>query len=451
MQKSSLYIAFNRFGYGATPALAKMNIQDPQKWLFDQLRDYSIQKPKWTSEQALKQIFAYRHDRKATPQLAQNNNAIMSLKDRRREMINSSKKLSAQIILQAIQTKQPLQARLQDFFANHFSLSNTNANMRTIAPTLASEAIAPHLNGYFSNMLVSVTRHPAMLYYLNNESSIGPNSALGLKRQKRGLNENLGREILELHTLGVAGGYTQSDVQALSKSLTGWSIGGRRKREPLGFVFRANAHEPGDKILLGKRYAAETGNSEQQAVNMLNNLANHEHTARHLAYKLAKHFIADSPPQALIEQMAKRWVETNGHIPSIIITMIKHPLSWSPKSSKFKTPREYVISLQRACQLSNTKPDILKSLEILGQAPYSSGSPAGFSDNAQDWASASALMNRIEWAEHVAGQVKMAPIDVAKAALGDLLSPSTAQHIMRAESKQQGLAMLFMSPEFLRR
>lgn len=450
MQKSALYIAFNRFGYGATPALTKMNIQDPKKWLLNQLRDYSIQNPKWTSEQALKQIFAYRHDRKTIQQSMENNKAIMSLKDRRREMIKSSKKLSAQIILQAIQTKQPLQARLHDFFANHFSLSNTNANMRTIAPTLESEAIAPYLNGYFADMLVAVTRHPAMLYYLNNESSIGPNSALGLKRQKRGLNENLGREILELHTLGVNGGYTQSDVQALSKSLTGWSIGGRKKREALGFAFRANAHEPGEKTLLGKRYAAAR-DSAQQAVAMLNSLATHDQTAKHLSYKIAKHFIADSPPQTLVQQMAKRWVETKGHIPSVMIVMIEHPLSWSIKSSKFKTPREYVISLQRACQLSNTKPDILKSLEILGQAPYSSGSPAGFSDNAQDWASASALMNRIEWAEHIAGQVKMAPINVAKLALGDLLRSSTAQHIMRAESKQQGLAMLFVSPEFLRR
>jgi uncharacterized protein (DUF1800 family) len=451
MQKSSLYIAFNRFGYGATPALAKLNIQDPKKWLLDQLRDYSIQNPKWTSEQALKQIFAYRHDRKMIQQSAENNKAITSLKAKRREMINSSKKLSAQIILQAIQTEQPLQARLQDFFANHFSLSNTNANMRTIAPTLESEAIAPHLNGYFADMLVSVTRHPAMLYYLNNESSIGPNSALGLKRQKRGLNENLGREILELHTLGVNGGYTQSDVQALSKSLTGWSIGGRKKREALGFVFKAYAHEPGEKILLGKRYAAATRNSDQQAVDMLNSLATHDQTAQHLSYKIAKHFIADSPPQTLVQQMAKRWVDTRGHIPSVMTIMIGHPLSWLPKSSKFKTPREYVISLQRACQLRNTKPDILKTLEILGQAPYSSGSPAGFSDNAQDWASASALMDRIEWAEHIAGQVKMSPIEVAMVALGDLLSPSTAQHIMRAESKQQGLAILFMSPEFLRR
>ena len=288
MQKSSLYIAFNRFGYGATPALASMNIEDPQQWLLDQLRDYSIQSPKWTSEQALKQIFAYRRDRKTVQQSAENNEAIMSLKDKRRAMIISSKKLSKQIVQQAIQTKQPLQARLQDFFANHFSLSNTNANMRIIAPTLESEAIAPHLNGYFADMLVSVTQHPAMLYYLSNESSIGPNSALGLKRQKRGLNENLGREILELHTLGVNGGYAQSDVQALSKGLTGWSIGGRKKREALGFVFKANAHEPGEKTLLGERYAAATRNSEQQAVNMLNSLATHEQTALHLSYKIGR-------------------------------------------------------------------------------------------------------------------------------------------------------------------
>jgi uncharacterized protein (DUF1800 family) len=451
MQKSSLYIAFNRFGYGATPALANQNIEDPQKWLLNQLSDYSIDSPKWTSQQALTQIFAYRDDKKRAEQSSVSNKAIASLKDRRRAMLNNSKDLSMQIIQQAIQSKQPLQARLHDFFANHFSVSKTNANMRTIAPTLELESIAPHLNGYFADMLVSVTQHPAMLYYLNNENSIGPNSKLGLRREKRGLNENLGREILELHTLGVNGGYAQSDVQALSKGLTGWSIGGRKKPEALGFIFRANTHEPGEQTLLGKRYAAAKHNSHQQAVNMLNSLATEEQTAQHLSYKLAKHFIADDPPQTLVKQMANRWVITKGHIPSVVKTMVEHPLSWLPKPSKFKTPREYVISLHRACQLDNTRPDVLKTLEILGQAPYSSGSPAGFSDNAQDWASAAAIMNRIEWAEHIAGQIKMAPIEAARVALGDLLTAPTAQQIIRAESKQQGLAMLFMSPEFLRR
>lgn len=451
MQNVSQYIAFNRFGYGATPSLSSAVIDTPQEWLIKQLQPYEIKHNNWNSEIALRHIFSYQKEKKAVSKAKDPVKAQEKLTDLRKSAQNQSKKLTHDIIQQAITTTLPLQARLHDFFANHFSVSNTNSYMRALSPTLECEAIAPHLTGSFADMLVAVTQHPAMLYYLNNESSIGPNSKIGLRRKKRGLNENLGREILELHTLGVNADYTQKDVQSLSKALTGWTIGGKKPNEPLGFLFKKNAHEPGNKALLGKTYPAAKNNTHEQAENMLVDLALHEETAKHVSYKLAKHFISDQPPADLVNKMSARWLSTKGHIPSVMKVMIAHPLSWSTKAQKFKTPREFLISICRACQLEATKPNFVKTLVILGQAPYASGSPAGFGDSTQDWASASAMMNRIEWAEHIAGQVNTMPLDAAKIALGNLISPLTAAQIRRAESKRQSLALLFMSPEFLRR
>ncbi len=451
MSKFDSYIAFTRFGNGASPELAKLSEVGTQTWLISQLTKYEILAPKLTSEQALTNIFLYRKEKRRVDQSPDTNEAQQTLKETRRSLLTRSHQLTEQVLLQSIHTEQPIQARLLDFFSNHFSVSNSNFNMRSIAPTLEVEAIAPHLDGFFSDMLVSVTKHPAMLYYLNNENSIGANSKIGLRRKTRGINENLGREILELHTLGVNSGYSQKDVQALSKGLTGWTIGGKKQGEHIGFMFRANAHEPDEQTLLGVRYPEARRNSPQQAIDMLIDLAQNKKTAMHLSYKLAKHFISDNPPQKLVQAMSASWMKSKGHIPTVMKALIEHPESWSVNAQKFKTPREFVISICRASQLGNIKPELVKTLEILGQAPFSSGSPAGFSDNAKDWASASSIMNRIEWAEHIAGQVKLPPIEVAKIALGNLLQVNTEKQIARAESKRQSLAMLFMSPEFLRR
>jgi uncharacterized protein (DUF1800 family) len=461
MSKFNPYSAYTRFGNGASPNLAKLSEVNGQTWLLSQLVQYEIESPKLNSEQALKNIFLYRAERIRLEKLnatgptdidsMARDKADQKLKDMRKAMFGSTLALTEQIILQSIQTDQPLQARLLDFFSNHFSVSASNLNMRVIAPTLEVEAIAPHLHGYFSDMLVSVTQHPAMIYYLNNENSIGPNSKIGLRQKQRGLNENLGREILELHTLGVNAGYLQKDVEALSKGLTGWSIGGKNKNQTVGFMFKPNAHEPAEKTLLGIKYPEANSKSPQQAIDMLRNLAQHEKTASHLSYKLAKHFIADQPPKKLVQAMTASWIRSKGHIPSVMKVLIEHPESWSTCAQKFKTPREYLVSVCRACQLNRTKPGLIKTLEILGQTPYSSGSPSGFSDSANDWASASSILNRIEWAEHIAEQVKGSPTEVAKIALGHLLHADTEKKIAQAESKRQGLAMLFMSPEFLRR
>lgn len=471
----------NRFTYGAdhisTKALQNVSgMENAKQWLISQLSPYSLPANDFSSAKAISGFQQYRQQKR----LAEQNDASQNMQNKvtqpsnpqtnmrnqknlRRKLINAAKDMAQQTALAHFESKQPIQARLLDFFSNHFSVSRTNTQMSLLAPTLEYEAIAPNLHKSFADMLIAVTRHPAMLLYLNNERSIGPNSKQGLRRKKRnpdkspGLNENLGREILELHTLGVDAPYTQQDVVELSKALTGWSIGNVRKNEPASFIYRPAGHEPGERQLLGKVYQQYKRDTEgKQASVMLKDLALHPKTTYHLSYKLAKHFIADKPPKALVLAITKRWQETNGHIPSVITALIENDLSWQADAKKFKTPREFVVSACRACGIKTPSPNLYQTLEVLGQGFFNAGSPAGYADHQSAWLGTGAINSRIEWANHfssvVAKKIKLkAPQDIAQFALGPLLDKDTLQAILRADSKQQAFTLLFMSPDFQRR
>jgi uncharacterized protein (DUF1800 family) len=453
MSSVEAYIAANRFGYGASQNTISTINGSPKDWLIAQLKPYDLPVHPWTSLIARQQAEAYRQQQKATKKQQKESTAAMmsmtpeiSIKD----ISNQSDALGLDTFLHSISTAQPLQARLLDFFSNHFSVSITNRETRLLAPTLEREAILPHLTGSFTEMLLAVETHPAMLLYLNNNVSVGPNSRVGKRRKKKGLNENLAREILELHTLGVNGGYSQQDVTEFAKAITGLTIGNTKRNESPGFVFRKATHEPGERTILGVHYAANDV-TMGQAQAILKMLANHPSTATHICTKLAQHFISDNPDPKSVERMVRAWHKTSGHIPSVVKELILHPTSWLPAASKFKTPRDLVISACRACELSETKPSLPKMLAILGQAPFSAGSPAGYSDESLAWSGPNPLMTRIEWANHFAGQVKLSPMHIAQHSIGPLLSEHTQQHIERAESKRQAIALLLMSPEFQRR
>lgn len=453
MSSIDAYIAANRFGYGANQQTILDINGSPKEWLIAQLKPYNIPMHPWTSLIARQQAQAYQQQRKAAKkQLKENTESMMSMAPEIsiKEISAQSDALGLDTFLHSISTAQPLQARLLDFFSNHFSVSISNRETRLLAPTLEREAILPRLTGSFNEMLLAVETHPAMLRYLNNDVSIGPNSIVGKKRKKKGLNENLAREILELHTLGVTGGYSQQDVTEFAKAITGLTIGNTKRNEHPGFIFHKGTHEPGDRLVLGKRFAADD-KTMGQAQAILEMLASHPSTALHICTKLAKHFISDNPDPAIIDSMNKAWKKTSGHIPAVVEQLIIHPSSWVAAPAKFKTPRDLVISACRVCELSETKPSLVKMLAILGQALFGAGSPAGYSDESLAWSGPNPLMTRIEWANHFAGQVKLAPIDIARHALGPLLSERTEQHIKRAESKRQAIALLLMSPEFQRR
>lgn len=470
------YIAMNRFTYGAdktsVASFTSLTTRaQAQAWLINQLTPYHLPKSKWTSEAALHANEAYRESEKqlhlAPPMLApnalpENDTMLMqSPQALRKGFIEQAKELASQTALASINSEQALQAKLLDFFSNHFSVSRANLLMNLLAPTLEVEAIAPHLSHTFGDMLKAVIQHPAMLLYLNNERSVGPTSKVGKRQHKqnnnkqRGLNENLAREILELHTLGVTGGYSQNDVVELAKAITGWSIGSVNKGEVAGFMFRPKANEPGTRIVLGKRYSTTTSvNNNAQGLAILDDLAVHQACAKHISTKLAIHFIDDSPSAELVASMENTWIKSNGHIPSVMKTLLEHSDSWHAAPKKLKTPREFVLSSCRACGVNKPSPSLYVTLDILGQGLFTAGSPAGYPDHQEAWLGASALNSRIEWANHFAALViKRAknifePEDAATFALGPLLSQVTLQHVKRAESKEQALALLLMSPDF---
>ena len=223
--------------------------------------------------------------------------------------------------------------RLAMFWANHFAISAAKGpHVRVIAGAFEREAIRPHVFGRFADMLLAVETHPAMLFFLDNQQSFGPNSVAGQNR-KRGLNENLAREILELHTLGVNGGYTQDDVTSLARIITGWTVVGREGRlgPPGTFAFFANAHEPGDQRLLGKTYV-DAGFEQGRAALM--DLARHPATATHVAVKLARHFISDDPPKALIDKLATTFKATEGDLAAVSTALVEAEESWAPDARK---------------------------------------------------------------------------------------------------------------------
>lgn len=349
--------------------------------------------------------------------------------------------------------------RLVHFWSNHFAVSVDKQAVLGLAGALEREAIRPHVLGNFADMLLAVEQHPAMLLYLDNQQSIGPNSAIARQANRRGrdlgLNENLGREILELHTLGVEGQYTQADVQTLAAMITGWSIGGDSGRlrggEPGRFFFRAAFHEPGAQTLLGRNYA-EDGVAQGEAA--LRDLALHPRTARHLAVKLARHFVADEPPPALVERLTRAYLDARGDLPATYRALIQSPEPWRTPLTKFKTPTDYVLSAYRALSLPfGARAAELRVFETLGQRPFQPRSPAGWPDRSADWDGSAALLKRLEWAQQLGqqlGSLRNAS-QVAETSLGASLSHGTREAIARAQDGAQGLALLLASPEFMRR
>jgi uncharacterized protein (DUF1800 family) len=341
--------------------------------------------------------------------------------------------------------------RLAMFWANHFAVATgKGGDVHIMTGAFEREAIRPHVFGRFEDMLLAVETHPAMLYFLDNQQSIGPDSPAN-KNGNRGLNENLAREIMELHTLGVGGGYTQADVTSLSRIITGWTVYRDEKRQgPIGtFVFNASAHEPGDQTVMGLTYADD---GVEQGKAALRDLARHPATARHLAFKLARHFVADDPPPGLVQALSAAYTRSHGNLSEVYTALIEADASWSPTLSKMRAPLDYVVAIVRATGLRPKPEQILSVLNALGQPMWNPSGPNGFSDVSDGWASSEGLATRIDAASLFAHQVPGAvdPRALVSDRLGPLASAETIQAVARAETKPQGLSIAFLSPEFQR-
>jgi len=343
--------------------------------------------------------------------------------------------------------------RLVAFWSNHFCISANKGELaRMWAGSFEREAIRPHVLGRFGDMLKAVEQHPAMLFFLDNQQSLGPDSRAGQNR-KRGLNENLAREIMELHTLGVGCGYSQDDVTSLARIITGWSFAGRQGQlgTPGSFVFNANAHQPGAQPLLGKTYE---NNGVAQGEAALADIARHPSTAKFIATKFARHFVADDPPQALVAQLQEVFRKSDGDLKALTVALVDSDEAWQAPLTKLRNPYEFLVATGRLlARIPDDPANYLGGLNLLGQPLWSPSGPNGFPDTNAAWAAPEGMKLRLDISAQLASRVadKIDPRDLLELVAADAASEETRRTIERAESRQQALALLLMSPEFQRR
>ncbi len=348
----------------------------------------------------------------------------------------------------ALDTATPFRERLVRFWANHFTVSLRGGMTGAFGGDYVRTAIRPHVTGQFGDMLLAVMRHPAMLAYLDNAGSAGPGS-VAAAGGKRGLNENLARECLELHTVTPASGYSQADVTSFAKVLTGWSFGRPMAQEPPGFLFRPRLHEPGQQTVMGQTFpAGEDGGTAALAF-----LAGHPATHHSLATKLVTHFVADSPPPAAVRVIEGVLRDTGGNLGQAAVALVGLKPAWQTPLAKLRSPQDYLLAALRAVDLpAANRPSTVGLMRGLGQPLFGAPFPIGWPDHAGDWAGPEAMMRRVDWAYGFSGRAAAAdPQDVAAASLGPLLSGNTASQIGRAGSRRDGLTLLLTSPEFQRR
>lgn len=497
MSRPDAVFATQRFGLGAKPGDLASIGTDPRGWLQAQIGGAPQRPVALSALPPVTERIAALAAMRAAQRQNKRNNAGDTAADTGAKSGRPAKPADAagnnlrQLYLEdiaarctaAVASDTPLVERLVQFWSNHFTVSAQRPVVAPLALNFETEVIRPHVFGRFEDMLLASSRHPAMLLYLDNAQSVGPMSRVGAQRDK-GLNENYARELMELHTLGVDGGYTQNDVREVAKVLTGWTISGLGPARPRamgsrpmgfgqaafnkraanrwadaegsdaanGFRFLPVAHEPGDKTVLGKTYR-EAGIEEGEA--LLRDLAHNPATARHIAMKLARHFIADDPPAAVVAALAKVYLDSGGDLGELTRHLIGMDAAWLDTSPKIRTPNDWVIATFRALQLQGD--DIgrrcLMALRQLGQVPFQAPSPAGWSDMNADWLSPEALMTHIDLARLLARRAAQAvdPRPLVTSVLGASISAETSFEITNAPSKADALALLLVSPEFMRR
>lgn len=453
-------IAANRFGLGARPEEATAIARDPRGWVRAQVGAGAALPAAYRGFRP-----AAEANRRFQEARAQGGDGAAAQEVRRQLREHALDEAGARLEA-AIASDRPLVERLTDFWFNHFTVSSQRPVVAPLCSGFEREAIRPHIFGRFADMLVAVARHPAMLSYLDNAVSIGPESPAGSRtRGRRGLNENYARELLELHTVGVAGGYGQTDVRELAKVLTGWSLarplaaipaaqlraGVAVEGEPGTFHFQALAHEPGPKTVLGRTFRED---GEDEGLAALRFLAAHPATAKHVATRLVRHFVADDPPAAAVARIEQVFAGSGGDLRAVTLALIESPEVWAAPQAKVRTPQEFIVAALRA---GGQKPPPRQRLFFmareLGQPVYGAPSPAGWPDVAREWVAPEAMLRRIDlaraWGRALANFVD--PRDLAAYALGEGADAQTHRAIAGAPSKADGVALVFASAEFQRR
>ena len=476
-------IAAHRFGLGEASLIAVQG--DPRAWLLAQIGPADVARGEGllNTDQGVAHVAAEAENRRLAMNPPPGMTAEQVLSGHYREVIAADVRSR---FVTATQTQRPFAERLFWFWANHFTVSLAKGSVRGLVGAFERDAIRPNIAGSFEQLLVAATTHPAMLRYLDNNQSAGPNSKVAQRAANRaqnaapdmlaarrtvGLNENLAQEVLELHTLGAVNGrpdevcgYRQADVTAFAAVLTGWRVAPQQTNAATRFD--PAWHEPGRKIVLGKSY--DGGPDALSAT--LHDLAEHPATARFVATKLARHFVADEPPRSVIDRLSGAYMRSNGQLTEVYRELIRSPEAWAPQTVKLKTPEEFVVSTLRVLGLGSVAGpsaplrnedrtgaalmnNATGTINALGQRPHGAPSPAGWPDKADDWLGPEAVWQRMVWAARVADRMGRT-VDaraLAAASLGEQLSESTRSQVERAADGPQALALLLMSPEFQRR
>jgi uncharacterized protein (DUF1800 family) len=435
--------ALNRFGLGARVG-ERDRMSDPRAWLRAQLNGGAPLRPApdvaspAAIGDALRAFRMPGREDKADRQEA------------RRRLVAIASAEGREALIARATSARPFVERLVAFWSNHLCVSA--AGKVLVAPLAGAyerEVIRPHVLGRFEEMVLASAKHPAMLFYLDNFQSIGPSSrgARAGRRNaaRRGLNENYARELLELHTLGVNGGYTQKDVQELAKILTGWTVDGlggpRRARRasagmfdangPVQFAFHDLLHEPGSKTVLGVRYGDDGVAEGEEAIR---NLCRHPSTAQFIARKLATHFVADDPPQGAVTRLARAFQESKGDLNVVAAALIDTPEAWTNEARKFRTPQDWLIAVLRAFQATDVGDNVGPVLRQLRHPLWSPAAPKGFGDSMQEWSDPDSLLNRAELARTVARRIGGRSVDPKALATAVDVAPRDPLHGFLADT-----------------
>lgn len=403
--------AVNRLSFGPTPGeLARVMQMGVDRYVDEQLNPERLPLP----AQLTRQLDSLRTPRMSQDELiTQYRDALQAAKkekdadqdagkDQRREMVQTMVLESGEArLLRALQSPRQLEEVMVDFWFNHFNVFSGKGLTRVLVESYEREAIRPHAMGKFRDLLGATAHHPAMLFYLDNWLSAAP----GYQAPRRtpdfakssGLNENYARELMELHTLGVDGGYSQTDVTELARMLTGWTINPRKGTGGSAYFFDASRHDRGTKVWLGQTIS-DRGQAEGEWA--LDVLAASPATARHVSFKLAQYFVSDVPPQALVDRLSKRFLETQGDIRAVLKTLLTSPEFRDPKAynAKFKTPYRYLLSSVRASGLAVTSVrPLLNTAYQLGMPLYGCQTPDGYKNTEEAWLNPDAITRRVNF------------------------------------------------------
>ena len=447
--------ALNRFGLGARID-ERGRIDDPRAWLRTQVgRAPVATPPAGVTEIVMADAL------RAVRMAGQGNERERREARQRLVRLIASEQQAA--LTQRVTSDAPFAERLVAFWSNHLCVSV--AAKLTVGPFAGSyerDVIRRHVFGRFEDMVLHSARHPAMLFYLDNLQSVGPDSrGLQMARrrgQQRGLNENYARELLELHTLGVDGGYTQNDVIELARMLTGWTVSGvngpgqrllnRPANGPVEFAFVEMLHQPGAKTLLGVKYQESGVKEGERAIRAL---CRHPATARFVARKLVAHFVADDPPASAIDKIAKVFQQTEGDLREVSLALIDLPEAWAPDVRKFRTPQDWLVAVLRAFSAPEVNLALLPALRQLRHPLWSPQAPKGFSDALQDWADPDSLLNRAELARTIAKRVSRSGMDPRRMLDVVDVAPADPLRAMIADARvpnEERLALAIAAPAF---